>query len=311
MSNFQGLGRWAGSAEVYSGDGKFLGNGADTRHVQKLPDGRTRIDVSFVGPFKHAGHYFIEEQTSTESQHPIRLYQGPANIGYAETLSEGLVDAKAYWAALGLSQRFFLMVLPGGKIQLSLALMSRGEHLLYVVVGQNDLVPENNSAPPPSLISGTSFDLANDPSAGHGQLLLHRACTWKGELTVLNTDHSQKGKIAYQEHCTGETSIGAIAQQHQLHIHTSANGFVHHTSDYRLVTNHIHAWTPPEQAVAGSYSLSGGRALSGHFYYPASQLRVWRREVVTHDGLSKAVVNYWYRGDQRIGTEFGLLTVND
>lgn len=311
MSNFQGLGRWAGTAEVFSGDGKFLGNGADARHVQKMPDGRTRIDVSFVGPFKHAGHYFIEEQTVEGNKHPIRLYQGPANIGYAETLSEGLVDAKAYWAALGLSQRFFLMILPDGKTQLSLAQMSRGEHLLYVVVGQNDFVSEGHSAPLPSLVSGTSYDLADDPTAGRGELLLHRPCTWAGELTVLGPDQTQIGKIAYQEHCTGETDIGTVAFQNQMHIHTTAGGFVDQTSDYRLITNHIHAWTPPNQSVAGSYSLSGGRALSGTFYYPAAHLRVWRREVVTHNGKSKAVINCWYRGDQRIGIEFGVLTVQD
>ncbi|MBL8046128.1 MAG: hypothetical protein JNL09_06280, partial [Anaerolineales bacterium] len=46
-NSFQGFGRWAGTAEVFSGEGRFLGNGADNRHVQDLGGGRTRIDVSF------------------------------------------------------------------------------------------------------------------------------------------------------------------------------------------------------------------------------------------------------------------------
>jgi hypothetical protein len=120
----QGIGRWVGTAEIFSGEGRFLGNGADTRHVQQLGDGQVRIDVAFVGPFKHAGHYIIEDHQDH------RLYQGPANVGYAEALGSGLVDANAYWPALGLSQRLLLMVLPDGNTQLSLALLSRGEHLL-------------------------------------------------------------------------------------------------------------------------------------------------------------------------------------
>ena len=52
----QGIGRWAGNAEVFDSKGCFLGNGADYRNVQPLENGRVRIDVSFVGPFKHSGH---------------------------------------------------------------------------------------------------------------------------------------------------------------------------------------------------------------------------------------------------------------
>ncbi len=173
----QNLGHWQGTAEVYDGHGRFLGNGSDSRQVQQLDNGRVRIDVSFVGPFKHAGHYTIAEAAGS------RLYQGPANVGYAETLSSGLVDANAYWPALGLSQRFFLMVLPDGDTQLSLALMTRGEKLLYVVVGQNERIRTEDEgretdAPssvlrPPSFLSGTSYDLAHDPAAGRGEILLH------------------------------------------------------------------------------------------------------------------------------------------
>ena len=153
----QGIGRWAGNAEVFDSFGRFLGNGSDYRNVQQLDGGRVRIDVSFVGPFKHSGHYFIQQ----EDDH--RLYEGPANIGYAETLNENLVDANAYWSALGLSQRFFLMTVDG-DLQLSLAQMSRGEHMMYVVVGQNDRVPDSSPNPQPTLKSGTHYDLQDDPN---------------------------------------------------------------------------------------------------------------------------------------------------
>ena len=158
----QGVGRWAGNAEVFDSQGCFLGDGSDYRNVQALAGGRVRIDVSFVGPFKHSGHYFIQN----EGDH--RLYQGPANVGYAETLSDSLVDANAYWSTLGLSQRFFLMVLPDGQTQLSLAQMARGEQLLYVVVGENHRVPEGEGPAQPVLVSGTAYDLADDPTAGRG-----------------------------------------------------------------------------------------------------------------------------------------------
>jgi hypothetical protein len=159
----QGIGRWAGNAEVFDTYGHFLGNGSDYRNVQQLDGGRVRIDVSFVGPFKHSGHYVIQQ----EDDH--RLYEGPANIGCAETLSENLVDANAYWSALGLSQRFFLMTVDG-DLQLSLAQMSRGERMMYVVVGQNDRVPDSSPNPQPTLTSGTHYDLQDDPTSGRGEI---------------------------------------------------------------------------------------------------------------------------------------------
>lgn len=291
MNNFQGFGRWAGTAEVFSGEGRFLGNGADNRHVQDLGGGRTRIDVSFVGPFKHAGHYFIQDN----GDH--RLYQGPANVGYAETLAENLVDAHAYWAALGLSQRFFLMVL--GEVQLSLALMTRGEQLIYAVVGQNDRVPEGAASPLPSLVSGTSYDLADDPQAGRGELFLHRAGKWSGELTVLGEQRQPVGKRPYAETVTP-------VNEKQFNV-TLAGGFAQETRTVSLCTNGWQAWSLPEQTLAGSYSLYGGRAASGTFQLLEAGLRVWRREVVTHDGTQKALVRHWFRGSERVGIDFGVL----
>lgn len=288
---FQGLGRWAGTAEVFSGEGRFLGNGADARHVRNGEDGRTRIDVSFVGPFKHSGHYYITDH----GDH--RLYQGPCNVGYAEALSPHLVDANAYWPDLGLSQRFFLMNLPGGQAQLSLALMSRGERLLYVVVGQNDRVADDGPAPPPSLVSGTAYDLQGDPAAGRGALLLLRPGAWRGRLEAI--DAARKPLVSREV----EEVIGP-----DLTWSTPGTPFDPAPRRRQLRSNGWEAWTLGGGDVAGSVSLSGGRAMSGVFHHLPVSLRVWTREVVAHDGSQKAVVRIWYRGGERVGVEFGVLT---
>jgi hypothetical protein len=294
----QSLGHWLGTAEVYDGNGRFLGNGSDSRQVQQLADGRVRIEVSFVGPFKHAGHYTIAEEAGS------RLYQGPANVGYAETLSSGLIDANAYWPALGLSQCFFLMVLPDGNSQLSLALMSRGEKLLYVVVGQNNRIETEGEAVeripysvsrPPSLLSGTSYDLAHDPAAGRGKILLHRPGVWSGKLAALDGALRPLPATQYSEEITAD-----------LHIQLSGMAFVEGRATAVLHTNHWEAWSEAGDLV-GSYSLSGGRALSGHFHFLPSHRRLWRREVVSHDGRYKAILHTWYRGGERVGVQFGVL----
>lgn len=289
----QGLGRWAGNAEVFDSNGCFLGNGSDYRNVQSFPEGRVRIDVSFVGPFKHSGHYFIQQQDDH------RLYEGPANIGYAETLSENLVDANAYWSALGLSQRFFLMIVDG-NLQLSLAQMSRGEHMMYVVVGQNDRVPEDSPSPQPTVVSGTHYDLHDDPACGRGEILLHRAGTWRGELTALDENRKPLGKFEYIE-----TFKLSNPQTFELQVKGGAFDSVARRSS--LVTNQWQAWATDDSEIVGSYSLSGGRALSGQFYHRETHLRCWRREVVTLDGKRKAVVQHWYRGGQRVGSQFGVM----
>jgi hypothetical protein len=292
----QALGQWAGNAEVFDGAGRFLGNGADYRQVQQLAHGRVRIDVSFVGPFKHSGHYLI--QTIDD----YRLYQGPANIGYAETLSENLVDAHAYWPALGLSQRFFLMIVDE-QLQLSLAQMARGEQLLYVIVGQNERVPVGSAPAQPTLVSGTHYDLQNDPAAGRAELWLQRAGAWRGELTALGENRQRLGQFDYTQRLTVDGS--------QLHYQISGGAFApseaNQPHEAQFTSNHWQAWSTADSDFVGSYSLSGGRALSGNFYYPASQLRCWQREVATLDGRRKAVVQQWYRGGQRLGVQFGVL----
>ena len=289
----QAYGRWAGNAEVFDTHGRFLGNGSDYRNVQQLDGGRVRIDVSFVGPFKHSGHYFIQQ----EDDH--RLYEGPANIGYAETLSENLIDANAYWSALGLSQRFFLMIVDG-DLQLSLAQMSRGEHMMYVVVGQNDRVPDSTPNPQPTLVSGNHFDLQDDPTSGRGEILLHRAGRWQGELSALDGDRKSIGKAKYVE--TFERSNVST-----FDVALEGGAFDNSVHKMKLHSNQWQAWATDEADIVGSYSLSGGRALSGQFYHREAHLRCWRRDVVTLDGKRKAVVQHWYRGGQRVGTQFGVL----
>ena len=74
-----------------------------------------------------------------------------------------------------------------------------------------------------------------------------------------------------------------------------------------LKSNDWQAWSDAGDFV-GSYSIYGGRALSGDFHYLPGELRVWRREVVSADGSYKAVVNTWYEGESKVGTEWGLLS---
>jgi hypothetical protein len=293
------LGRWAGTAEVYSGDGRFLGNAADTRHFQTQTEpGRLRNDVSFIGPLKFASHYHIQEGEG------YRLYQGPANYGYAEVLSKKLVDANAYWPELGFSQRFFLMLLDEDR-QISLGLMSRGEQLIYVVVGEYHKVSEADGPLVPALVTGSSYDLADDPAAGRGVLLLHRAGQWSGQLAALDGQRRPIGASLYREHVT------PLAEG-RLQVQIEGSHFDPGPRQYELATNQRQAWTAAVGApVMGSYSLSGGRALSGQFHHLDQQLRVWRREVAAHDGAHKVVIHYWYRGGERIGIQFGVLKFDE
>lgn len=295
----QGIGNWLGTAEVFDGNGRFIGNATDRRHVKKQPDeiseNHIRIDLSFVGPMKFAGHYTIEDHTL------YRLYQGPANIGYAETLASNLIDANAYWPITGLTQRFFLMILPDGNRQMSLGLMSRGEKLIYAVVGEYHRIDEYDGIP--TLVNGTAYDLHDDPTAGRGDILLHRSGTWSGELSTLDGDLNALDSTIYQE--------TVATQNNDLAVNIDGAAFAPGAHPLTLKTNQWEAWSPPSDVadshIFGNYSLSGGRALSGNFHYLQENLRVWRREVASHDGSMKAVVHTWYRGGERVGVQFGVL----
>lgn len=285
----QAIGQWVGSAEVYDGSGRFVGNGMDMRHVQKLSEDETRIDVTFVGPFKASGYYIIQARPNE------RFYKGPINIGHAEVLSEGLVDANAYWADLGLTQRFFLYVLPDGKTQLSLAQMSRGDQLIYTVVGENRMVQADAPNAQPTLTPGTAYDLHDDPNAGRAVSLWTRTGTWCGTMTLLEEG---KPAVSYESEETITTEDGALCWQFASPLLPEAQRVSLHTNGWQ-------AWTQ-RGALVGSLNQCGGRATSGYFYH-MDGLRVWRREVISLDGNNKALLQLWYRGSQRVATAYGVL----
>ena len=291
--SFQGAGRWLGAAEVYDDTGRFAGNGKDTRHVQRdVEPGITEVEVSFEGPFSMGGRYRIADR----GDH--RLYQGPVNVGFAEAYSDDLVDANAYWADPGLTQRFFLMLLPGGDRQLSLSLMSRGEQLQWVVVGEYARQPDEGDGDPwRPFVTDDPADLATDPTAGRGELLLHRSGAWTGELTVLDADLAPTGTTAYVE---------TVEANRQVERSVSGTGYSEDVT-VAVDTDGWAAWSGPG-AVVGSYSLSGGRALAGTLVHTDEELRCWQREVAAHDGSVKAVVHAWFRGGRRLGVVHGVLT---
>ena len=285
-----GEGQWRGSAEVYDGRGRFLGGGHDARAVRRRLDDQTvEVEVSFTGPFRMSGSYVIADR----GDH--RLYQGPLNYGCAEAFGAGLVDANNYWPDLGLSQRLFLMVLPGGEAQLSLALLSRGERAVYTVVGEYGRGPDAA----PLLASGSAHDWADDPRAGRPVSLLERAGTWSGPLSVTGPDGADAGATEYSEW------IEPAAGGRELAVSLAGTEFAA-DAVVAFNTDGWHHWTGTG-AVVGSQSLWGGRALAGNLLFDGGRLRLWRREVARSDGSGKAVLHTWYRGGSRVGVAHGVL----
>ena len=279
----RGIGNWAGRAEVYDAGGRFLGLGRDRRHVSRAAaSGKVRIDVSFSGPFRLEGHYEVDDRGSH------RIYRGPANVGFAEVLSPSLVDANGYWPDAGLTQRFFMLVLPDGEKQLSLALMSRGEQPLYCVVVENDRLPESATAAEAPGVAARATD-APEP-----ELLLHRLGRWRGSLSV----SGRQLERPYEEKIEG--------MDDGLRVSFEGGFYAPEPVTVELKTRDQQAWSGPGELV-GSYSLFGGRALAGTFHRTSRELRLWRREVATRDGTRKAVLHHWYRGQERVGTEYGVL----
>jgi hypothetical protein len=223
----------------------------------------------------------------------------------AEAVAENLVDADHYWPNIGLNQRFFLMVLPGGDKQLSLALLSRGERLMYAVVGENDKVVVcergDGTTPPavaPSFVDGASIDLGTDARAGRGTILLHRTGLWKGSLAFTDGALQAKGRADYEERL--ETKGDGLL------LRVAGGGLSPEPANLELKTDGWQAWSG-SGAMVGSYTLFGGRASAGTFHRVGDELRIWRREVVSHDGATKAVVQNFYRGGVRVGVQHGLL----
>ena len=281
----KGLGQWLGTAEVYGPDGVFLGEGRDTRSVEADDGaGTVTVNVSFEGPFSMAGQYTIADRGTH------RLYQGPLNYGFAEVLGDGLVCAHNYWANLGMSQRVFLMVLPDGTRQLSLALISRAEVLKYVVVGE--YLRQTDAMRPAPLPA------ARHEGADEAEMLLRRPGSWVGELTVLDGDLAPIETVEYCE-SIAQTAAGLDVSVEGVH-------FGRDTS-YSLVTTPTEAWTPTGD-VLGSLNMVGGRGQSGYLLHHREETRVWLREVAALDGTMKGVVQMWYRGEQRIGAMYGALS---
>ncbi len=138
------------------------------------------------------------------------------------------------------------------------------------------------------------------PSAGHGEILLHRAGQWTGELTALDGERKSMGKNQY-------TETFELSNLQTFNVTLEGGAFDSSVRHFTLFTNGWQAWATDDSEVVGSYSLSGGRALSGQFHHREAKLRCWRRDVVTLDGKRKAVVQQWYRGGQRVGSQFGVL----
>jgi len=289
----QGVGQWIGSAEVYDAIGNFAGHGRDQRTVVADDEaGTVTVDVTFDGPFSIGGRYTIVDSGTH------RRYEGPVNYGYAEALGDGLIAANNYWPDLGLSQRFFLMVLPGGQRQLSLALINRGERAEWAVVGEYLRQTDADQPEPPAHDPIDVASVAGHPQAGRSHALVHRPGVWSGTLTLLDGDLQPTGETACREECT-PVDDGA----HRISI--AGAGFGTETT-FDLHDDGWSVWTPPGDVV-GSASLFGGRALSGRFLQRDDQLQVWRREVVSLDGTLKAVVNTWYLGDRRVGLAVGTM----
>lgn len=269
MATFQkGIGQWLGQSEVFDGKGQFLGHLTDSRNVQQMDGQHVRIDLNVTGVLNFSGHYIIESHAG------YRLYQGPANVGFAEALGEDMVEAHNYWAHWGLSQRFFLYVTPDKEMQLSLALLSRGEDLQHVIIGE--------------------FYHDKKPPVETKENFLHRVGCWQGEMTLLDGNAkpigSQTMRQIVQDPLSMEVEGSAFVKAYHIH----------------LESNETQAWTGAGEVV-GSYSHTGGRALSGQFHHLAQELRVWWREVVTADGSQKILLQNFYRGGQRVGIQYGLM----
>ena len=328
----QGEGRWQGGAEVYDAEGRFAGEGHDSRVVRRdLDDGTVEVEVRFDGPFRLSGRYVIADR----GDH--RRYLGPLNHGYAEAFGDGLVDANNYWPDIGLSQRFFMMVLPGGRTQLSLALLSRGEHAAYAVVGEYSRAagpdPSGGVAPPggaeqPGRGDGSSAadpsdgavpkggtDPASgaDPSgggdpAGEGTgdrggeaagVLLERPGRWSGALRLIGSAGDDLGTTGYVE------QVEAAGGERPLAVSVAGTGFAGDAA-FAFSSDGRRHWTGGG-AVVGSESLWGGRAVAGTLLFGDDGLRLWRREVARRDGSCKGVLHCWYRGGSRVGVAHGVL----
>lgn len=286
----QGIGNWTGISEVYDGSGMFIGNASDQRHIKKNDDETYTVTVNIFGPLMINGDYKIRIASDHHS------YLGNTHYGYAEQSNNELLASNNYWAKWGLSESSFVIVSPEIHSQLSLSLLKRGEQLIYMLIGEYYDNQTSVQLPP---AEGTPFDRHNDPTAGRGTHLLHRAGTWSGQVTVMDGDLQPMGRAHYTENVR--------THQDQLMVTTEGGGFTPMKRSFRMTSNGWQAWTAPGDVV-GSYSIAGGRALIGSFHYVGADRRIWRREVSTADGQHKAILHYIYHGDKRVGIQYGMLS---
>lgn len=305
----QGEGHWRGAAEVYDAAGNFAGEGHDARAVRRdRDDGTVEVEVGFTGPFRLSGSYVIADH----GDH--RLYLGPLNHGYAEVLGERLIDTHNYWPDIGLSQRLCLMVLPGGGVQLSLALLSRGEQATYTVVGEYERRPAadppgvsvtGSSTIPPAVASGAvpeAGERGTEPEQERSGAVLERPGTWSGTLELIGPDGDVLGTAGYRERVA---RVGAAVHGGRLEVALTGTGFAD-DAVITLCTDGRQRWTGGGDVV-GSESVWGGRALAGTLLFGRDRLRLWRREVARRDGSAKGVLHMWYRGGTRVGVAHGVL----
>lgn len=286
----QGIGNWTGISEIYDGRGYFIGNVSDQRSIKQNPDSTYTVSVNIIGPVMLSGQYGIR----IDPDH--HTYQGDVHVGYAEQYNDELLASNNYWAQWGLSERNFVMISTETHTQLSLSLLSRGDQLIYMLVGE--YYDDKSPIQIPTAL-GIPYDRRDDPTAGRGTLLLHRAGTWSGQVTVLDENQAPMGFAHYTENMR--------VRQDQLIVTTEGGGFTPMRRSFRMKTNGWQAWSDPGDVV-GTYNLGGGRALSGNFHYVGAERRIWRREVVTSDGHHKAILHYIYQGDRRVGIQYGMLT---
>lgn len=287
----QGIGNWTGISEIYDGRGKFIGNVSDQRSITQNNDGTYTVNVNIVGPIMLNGQYNIKISPDHHS------YQGDVHVGYAEQYNNELLASNNYWSQWGLSERNFVIVSPETHTQLSLSLLSRGDQLIYMLVGE---YYDDNSPVKIPVTMGIPDDRHDDPTAGRETILMHRAGTWSGLVTVFdeNLDLMKHG-IHYTENMR--------VRKNQLIITTEGGLFTPMKRTFHMTTNDWQAWSEPGDVV-GTYNLAGGRALSGHLHYVGAERRVWRREVITSDGNHKAILHFIYHGDKRVGVHYGMLT---
>jgi hypothetical protein len=127
---------------------------------------------------------------------------------------------------------------------------------------------------------------------------LHRRGTYRGTLVRTNEKLEKVGEEMYEEMVEPSGRV--------LSVRIAGGGLAPEPAAIALTTDGFTAWSS-SGPMAGSYSLFGGRALSGTFQRVRDELRVWRREVVSFDGTKKVVVHNWYRGGVRVGVQYGVL----